>query len=111
NLRQKIAAGQWSLAPGEAMIGTELAADLGVRVGDRFSLDTGSVTETLRVSALLDLGVKDLNRRTVLLPLRSGQSLLGVPGGATVLDLQVADVWEADAMARQLRSRYPYKVE
>lgn len=111
NLRDKQVAGRWSLAPGEAMVGVELAADLGVRVGDRFALDTGSTTETLRVSALLDMGVKDLNRRTVLVPLRSAQSLLGVPGGATVLDMQVRDVWLADARAQQLRARYDYKVE
>ena len=111
NLREKIVAGSWGLAPGDALIGIELAADLGVRPGDRFTIDTGSVTEAVRVSALLDMGVKDLNRRTVLIPLRSAQSLLAVPGGATVLDLKVADVWQADAIARQLRQRYDYEIE
>ena len=111
NLREKIVAGSWGLAPGDAMIGVELAADLGVRPGDRFTIDTGTVTEAVRVSALLDMGVKDLNRRTVLIPLRSAQSLLAVPGGATVIDLQVRDVWQADAIAQQLRARYPYEVE
>lgn len=111
NLRDKLVSGAWSLAPGEAMIGMELASDLGVRAGDRFTLDTGRTTETLRVSALLDMGVKDLNRRTVIVPLRSGQSLLSVPGGATVLDMQVRDVWQADALTQQLRARYDYKVE
>jgi len=111
NLREKIVAGAWGLQPGDAMIGKELAADLGVRAGDRFTIDTGSVTESVRVSALIDLGVKDLNRRTVIIPLRSAQSLLGVPGGATVLDMQVADVWQADAIAQQLRARYDYEIE
>ena len=111
NLREKIVVGAWGLQPGDAMIGKELAADLGVRAGDRFTIDTGSVTESVRVSALMDLGVKDLNRRTVIIPLRSAQSLLGVPGGATVLDMQVADVWQADAIARQLRARYDYEIE
>ncbi|MDE1553864.1 MULTISPECIES: ABC transporter permease [Comamonas] len=111
NLREKLVAGAWGLAPGEAMIGTELAADLGVRPGDRFTIATGAVNEPVRVTALLDLGLKDLNRRTVIIPLRSAQSLLGVPGGATVLEMQVADVWQADAIARQLRARYDYEVE
>lgn len=111
NLREKLVAGAWGLAPGDAMIGVELAADLGVRPGDRFTIDTGTVTETVRVSALLDMGVKDLNRRTVLIPLRSAQSLLGVPGGATVIDLQVGDVWQADAIAQLLRQRYSYEIE
>ncbi|MBF6629990.1 MAG: ABC transporter permease [Comamonas sp.] len=111
NLREKIVAGTWGLQPGDAMIGTELAKDLGVRAGDRFTIDTGNVTESVRVTALIDMGVKDLNRRTVIIGLRSAQSLLGVPGGATVLEMQVADVWQADGIAQQLRARYPYKVE
>lgn len=111
NLREKIVTGRWGLAPGEAMIGVELASDLGVRPGDRFTIDTGSVTEPVRVMALLDMGVKDLNRRTVVIPLRSAQNLLGVPGGATVLDLKVADVWTAETLAQQLRQRYDYDIE
>lgn len=111
NLREKIVAGAWGLQPGDAMIGKELAEDLGVRAGDRFTIDTGHVTESVRVTALIDMGVKDLNRRTVIIPLRSAQSLLGLPGGATVLEMQVADVWQADGIAQQLRARYPYKVE
>ena len=111
DLDSKITSGRLQLAPGEAMVGVELAADLGLRAGDRFTIDTGSATESVRVSALLDLGVKDLNRRTVLVPLRSAQSLLGLPGGATLLELQLADVWQAQDMARQLRQTYPYRVE
>lgn len=111
NLREKIVAGTWGLQPGDTMIGVELAADLGVRPGDRFTIDTGSVQEPVRVSALLDMGVKDLNRRTVIIPLRSAQSLLGLPGGATVLDVKVDDVWLAEALAEQLRQRYPYEIE
>ena len=111
NLREKIVAGTWGLQPGDTMIGVELAADLGVRPGDRFTIDTGSVQEPVRVSALLDMGIKDLNRRTVIIPLRSAQSLLGLPGGATVLDVKVDDVWLAEALAEQLRQRYAYEIE
>jgi len=111
DLDRKITSGRLQLAPGEAIVGVELAADLGLRAGDRFTIDTGSAAESVRVSALLDLGVKDLNRRTVLVPLRSAQSLLGLPGGATVLELQLADVWQAQDMARQMRQTYPYRVE
>ena len=36
-LRSKVVSGEARLAPGEAVIGRELAADLGVRVGDRLT--------------------------------------------------------------------------
>jgi lipoprotein-releasing system permease protein len=63
------------------------------------------------VTALVDLGVKDLNRRTVIVPLRTAQNLLGLPGGATSVDLALRDVWTAQALADELRAQLPYKVE
>ena len=111
DLRTKVVSGTARLGPGEAIIGRELAADLGVRPGDRFTLQTGSHSDAVRVTALVDLGVKDLNRRTVIVPLRAAQNLLALPGGATLLDLTVRDVWQAQRLARELAQRYPYKVE
>ena len=111
DLRRKLVDGAARLEPGDAIVGTELARDLGLRVGDRFSVNTGRVTDSMRVSALVDLGIKDLNRRTVIVPLRSAQSLLELPGGATVLELQVTDVWQAERLAAELRQALPYKVE
>ena len=111
HLRSKVVEGTARLEPGEGVIGRELAADLGVRVGDRVSLVTGAVTDSFRVTALVDLGVRELNRRTVIVPLRTAQSLIGLPGGATGLDLAVVDVWTAQALADDLSRRLPYKVE
>ena len=111
HLRSKVVDGVARLGPGEGIIGRELAADLGVRVGDRVSLVTGSVTDSLRITALVDLGVRELNRRTVIVPLRAAQSLVGLPGGATNLDLALVDVWAAQELAGELAQRYPYKVE
>ena len=111
HLRSKVVAGEARLGPGEGIIGRELADDLGVRVGDRLSLVTGTVTDSLRVTALVDLGVRELNRRTVIVPLRMAQSLVGLPGGATGLDLALNDVWAAQTLATDLQQRFPYKVE
>lgn len=110
-LRSKVVSGVARLAPGEAIVGRELAADLGVRVGDRLTLQTSLVSESVRVTALVDLGVRELNRRTVIVPLRAAQSLLDLPGGATTIDLAVRDVWAAQALADGLRRQFPYRVE
>lgn len=116
HLRSKIVAGQARLGPGEGIIGRELADDLGVRVGDRLNLSTSTgtgvvVTDALRVTALVDMGVRELNRRTVIVPLRTAQSLVGLPGGATSLDISLRDVWTAQSLATDLAQRFPYKVE
>ena len=114
-LRDKVVSGTARLEPGEAILGRDLASDLGVRVGDRVTLQTGTasstVSDSVRVTALVDLGVKDLNRRTVLVPLRAAQSQLGLPGGVTGLDLKVRDVWSASELAQELRQQFPYKIE
>ena len=111
NLRSKVVSGVARLGPGEAVIGVELAKDLGLRVGDVLSLVTGGVTASARVTALVDLGVRELNRRTVIVPLRAAQSLVGLPGGATNVDLALVDVWTAPELAQRLRQHWPYKVE
>ncbi len=110
-LRSKVVDGTALLGPGEGILGRDLAADLGVRVGDRVGIVTGGVNDSLRVTALVDLGVRDVNRRTVIVPLRTAQSLAGLPGGATSLDLTLADIWSAEALAADLATRWPYKVE
>jgi len=110
-LRSKVVRGTAHIAPGEAIVGRDLAADLGLRVGDRLTVQTATLSEPVRVTALVDFGVKELNRRTVILPLRGAQSLLGLPGGATTIDLTVDDVWAAQGLTDDLRRQLPYQLE
>ena len=111
SLREKLVAGTFRMGPGEALVGKTLAEDLGVRVGDRIVVSTDSRTDTLRLTGLVDLGIRDLNRRVVILPLRTAQTLLDLPGGVTQIDLRVDDVWAAQDLARALARELPTKVE
>ena len=123
SLRAKVVSGMPRLGPGEAIIGTELAHDLGLQVGDRFNISTGvgaaaangsasdATSDSARVTALVDLGVRELNRRSVFVALRTAQSLLSLPGGMTNIDMALRDVWAAPALATALAGRWPYKVE
>ena len=104
-------AGTRTLAPGEAIIGQTLAEDLGVRVGDRITVVINERRDTVRLTGLVDLGIKDLNRRMVLVPLRSAQTLLNLPGGVTQIDLRLDDVWTAQTLAEGLARELPNKVE
>jgi lipoprotein-releasing system permease protein len=110
-LASKRVAGSLQLAPGDTIAGITLASDLGVRVGDRITLSTGARSEVLRITGLVDLGVRELNRRTLLVPLRTGQTLFDLPGGATQIDITLDDVWAAQDLARSLAQQLPYKVE
>jgi lipoprotein-releasing system permease protein len=99
------------MGPGEALVGKNLAEDLGVRVGDRIVVRTDRRTDTLRLTGLVDLGIRDLNRRVVILPLRDAQTLLDLPGGVTQIDLRVNDVWGAQPLAAALATELGTKVE
>lgn len=115
-LRGKVVAGTARLDPGDVILGRELADDFGVRVGDRVLLQASTISaseqvDALRVTALVDLGVRDLNRRSAIVPLRAAQSLLQLPGGVTGLDLSLRDVWVAQDVAQSLRQQLPYKIE
>jgi lipoprotein-releasing system permease protein len=110
-LRSKIVSGDARLGPGEGMIGLDLAQDLGVRVGDRLNIVVGTITDSIRVTALLDYGVRDLNRRVVIVPLRTAQSLVSLPGGAISIELSLVDLWAAPDFAQDFAKRWAYKVE
>jgi lipoprotein-releasing system permease protein len=102
----KLVAGEFRVQPGEAVIGKDLAADLGIGVGDRFRLVTGSgaaqVDDAYVVTGLVDLGIKDMNRRAVYLGFRTAQALFDLPGGASQIDLAVDDLFGAERLAQSL---------
>jgi len=111
-LKEKVIAGVARVAPGEAMIGLQLSQDLGVSLGDRIVVRTATdAADTFKISAVFDLGSRDLNRRFVYITLKSAQSLLNVPGGATNLYAKVADLFAADQTAKLLKQRTGLEVE
>lgn len=113
-LKDKVVEGAARVAPGEAMIGVQLAQDLGVGVGERITIRTGGANdaaETFKVAGIFDLGSRDLNRRFVYIPLKSAQPLLGIPGGATNVYAAVADLFSADVTATRLKARTGADVE
>ena len=102
-LPEKIVQGRAVLSGEEVLIGTELASILGVTVGDKISLSsaTGSFN-VLTLRGIFDLGNKGANTRTVYVAMRSAQSLLNLTGVATVLDVTLQDVYQAENIAQKI---------
>lgn len=102
-LRDVIVEGSFELAGDDALIGVELADDLGVGIGDRVRVrPTSGADQGFRVRGLFDLGSRDVNRRWVVVPLRSGQTLLGLSGGVSDVHVRVADVFDASRVADRI---------
>lgn len=100
-----IVAGEPRLTSQDIIIGIELASDLGAVVGDKINVQSaGGTTVVLTISGLADLGSKGANQRNAYVALRTAQSLLGLAGGVTTIDMTVHDIYAAERIARQIEA-------
>jgi lipoprotein-releasing system permease protein len=103
---EKMVAGTAQLQSTDILVGTELASELGVGVGDKLRISAARGSDVvLTVAGIFDLGNKGANLRNTFLSLRTAQSLLGLPGGVTVLDVTVRDVYSAERVAQRITAR------
>ena len=99
----RIQAGRFRVEGTEAVIGTVLAHDLGVEVGDKIRITTPQGRgDVFTVSGLFDVGNKDVNQRWVLVSLRQAQTLLDLAGGITTIEVKVDEVFQAERLAQEL---------
>ncbi|SNT69627.1 lipoprotein-releasing system permease protein [Psychrobacter sp. LV10R520-6] len=102
-LEEYLVSGQLRMGADNVLIGSQLAKDLGVQVGNKLRLETGQQNSAVvNIAGIFELGVRELDARYVYLDLKQAQSLLGLPGGVTVIDLTVADIFEAENIAAQV---------
>ena len=103
SLAERLTAGQLRVGAGEAVIGIELAKDLGAEVGDKLRLSAADGrSDTLTITGLFDLGNKGVNARNVYVGLRTAQSLLDLVGGVSSIDLALHDLDLAEQLARRI---------
>ena len=103
SLAERLTVGQLRVGAGEAVIGIELAKDLGAEVGDKLRLSAADGrSDTLTITGLFDLGNKGVNARNVYVGLRTAQSLLDLVGGVSSIDLALHDLDLAEQLARRI---------
>lgn len=111
-LKEYLISGKLRVGADDVLIGSQLAKDLGVQVGSKLRLDTGQQNSALvNIAGIFELGVRELDARYVYLDLKQAQSLLGLPGGVTVIDLTIANIFEADQVAAQVGRLTSLKAE
>ena len=102
-IARDLVAGRFTIEGDQVAIGSELAKDLGLGVGDKLRLDGGQGRElVMRVAGIFELGVRELDSRYVYLDLRQAQILLDLPGGVTQIDLTVEEIFAAEEIAERL---------
>lgn len=87
------------------LIGKKLADDLGIGVGRTLTLRADDGNETsLTVSGLFSLGVSQLDENSAFIEMGTAQALLDRPGRVSVIEIRLADLYAAPAMARRIHA-------
>ena len=111
-LKSKIIAGTADVTTSDIVIGSELAKNLGVWLNDKIILQTATrASITLKVGCIFDYGNKGANERIVYVALRTAQSILNLPGGATSVEINLNDPYQAQIVAEQIQAQTGLKVE
>jgi lipoprotein-releasing system permease protein len=96
----------------DAVIGIDLAKDLGVGLGDKLRIRSAvDRDEVVTVVGIFDVGARDLNRRWIFIGIKLAQNLLDLAGGVSNIDIRVDSLFEADRIARVVEGRTGALVE
>lgn len=111
-IQDDIVAGVFRIGAGDAVIGKQLAIELGMRVGDKMRIDGGQGRESVvNVAGIFELGVRELDARYVYLDMKQAQALLDLPGAATIIDVTVDDIFAAQTVAARIARLTGLKAE
>ena len=111
-VQDDIVEGVFRIGAGDAVVGRQLALELGMRVGDKVRIDGGQGRESvLNVAGIFELGVRELDARYVYLDMKQAQSLLDLPGAATLIDVTVDDIFAAQPVAARIARLTGLKAE
>jgi ABC-type lipoprotein release transport system permease subunit len=116
---QHVVAGRYLTAADADMIfiGKGLADAMGVKVGDRITMTGRGLHEQMRqrtmtVAGIFDLGMADIEKRTVYIALGEAQSLYDLPNQSTEVAVALKQIGQENAVIAAVRPSLPgYEVE
>ena len=106
DVESRLVQGGFDLAGFQVVVGTELARTLGTGLGGRVRIQTaGDRGAVYTISGIFDYSSQTLNESLVFVSLRGAQTLFGIAGGVSALEVTGGDIFQADAMAARIRDR------
>ena len=123
--------GKFNIAEGEALIGEELALQLGMGIGDQFLIhspkqlaksihwdekgriqareaDEGYLPEEVTIAGIFSMGVYEYDASLVLVHIDQAADLFGLDwGSATSVHARVPDPFSMDSITNELRQQLP----
>jgi len=110
-LGRSMVRGRLDLGVGNLVVGSRLAQELGVDVGDRVILRAArrasrpgsvAVESVVVVRGVFTLGVQAIDERVVYMELTAAKKLFDVSDGVSIIELKVDDVWQAQMLSDRL---------
>lgn len=103
NIDRELYEGSFIESTGDILIGSDLAAELEVGVGDRLEVrTTEGVAVDYAIVGLFDFGVGAIDGSWVVAVLRTAQNLFGFGDRVTSIEMKVNDIFAADSVAGDL---------
>ncbi len=100
------------MAAGDAVLGQKLATDFGLKLRDKIRLvGPEGLTLNFAVAGIYNTGFGQVDDGQVFVTLRDGQSLLALGGSISSFGMRVADLYDAENVARRLAPTLPFKVQ
>ena len=111
-LPDDIEQGRFAVGASQILIGTRLAQDLGLRVGDKLRVQgAAGSAQVFDIAGIFSLGVRDLDERALYMGLKPAQALLALPGGVTEIDMTVRHIFDAQTIAARITRLSGLKAE
>lgn len=106
DIRSRVVAGTDQLQSADALIGVDLAEDLGLTVGERMRLQAREGRSTVfTVAGIFDFGTRELNERWVFVTLRAAQAMFALEGGVSTIEVLGTEIFRAEALAARIGER------
>lgn len=118
-IAEHVASGSYLAADSadSVLIGKALADEMGVKVGDRVTLVGSDIHKqnrqrSMTVTGIYNIGLPDNEKTTLYISLTEAQTLYGLPGQSTEVDITLKKLGEEAAVVSALAPKLPgYEVE
>ena len=103
NLDGYLVSGTARLAAGSVMLGTTLADDMDLRLGQTVRMtSTTGIDTVLTLTGLYEIGSGGADGRTAYVSLGTARTLFAMPQGVTRIEIKLADIDAADTVTRRI---------
>lgn len=104
NIKESVVEGNLPVNDYEVLIGIDLQNESGIGIGDEIEVVANfGETHTFTVTGIFNLGVSSLNTSWTITTLSTAQDMFAFEEGVTSIDMQVTDVFAADAVAASIK--------